>query len=57
VGEGKVNDESYLVSFNLCNEEWLTTHSPIENVQDGDVDLVVLYGHVAMISNRKKTCF
>ncbi|KAK2384698.1 F-box/kelch-repeat protein [Trifolium repens] len=54
---GKVDEESSLVSFNLCNEEWLTTDSPIENVHDGDVDLVVLYGHVAMISNRKKTCF
>jgi hypothetical protein len=27
---------------------WLTTPSPIENVQDGDVDLVVLYGHMLL---------
>ncbi|CAJ2649675.1 unnamed protein product [Trifolium pratense] len=54
---GKVNNESYLVSFNLCKEAFLITPSPIENVQDGDVDLVVLYGHVAMISNRNKTSF
>jgi hypothetical protein len=45
---GKVNNESFLVSFNLCNEVWLTTPSPIENVQDGDVDLVVLYGHMLL---------
>jgi F-box interacting protein len=54
---GNVNNELFLVSFNFCNEVCLTTPSPIENVQDCDADLVVLYGHVAMISNRKKTSF
>jgi molecular chaperone HtpG len=50
---GQENEESYLVSYNLCNEVCISTPSPIKYVFD--VDLMVFKGYVAMISNCKKT--
>ncbi|XP_045810195.1 F-box/kelch-repeat protein At3g23880-like [Trifolium pratense] len=53
----ETNNETCLVSFNLCNEVCLTTPSPLPDVPpDGfGVHLTVLNGSLALISNRKNT--
>jgi hypothetical protein len=51
LGEG--HDESYLVSFNLSNEVFFKT--PFEQNVDFCYELVVLYGSVAIISNKTWT--
>jgi molecular chaperone HtpG len=52
----KTNNKSCLVSFDLCNEVFLTTPSPLADVPDGFyVHLIVLNGSIALMSNLKKT--
>ncbi|XP_004509871.1 F-box/kelch-repeat protein At3g06240-like [Cicer arietinum] len=53
---GKTIDKTHVVSFDLCNEVFFFTPSPLEDVHDDfDVHLVGLNGNVAMISNYKNT--
>jgi hypothetical protein len=54
---GETNNKTCLVSFNLCDEVFLTTPSPLADVPgDGfDVQLTVLNGSIALISNQKGT--
>ncbi|GAU18407.1 hypothetical protein TSUD_202960 [Trifolium subterraneum] len=53
---GETNNKTCLVSFNLCNEVWLTTPSPLADMPGGfNVHLTVLNGYIALISNWKKT--
>jgi F-box interacting protein len=54
---GEKHNKTCLVSFNLCDEVFLTTPSPLADVPgDGfDVQLTVLNGSIALISNQKGT--
>jgi F-box interacting protein len=54
---GEKHNKTCLVSFNLCDEVFLTTPSPLADVPDDgfDVQLMVLNGSIALISNQKET--
>jgi molecular chaperone HtpG len=52
----RYDDEEYLVSFNMSNEMFVTTHIPLDmddsfNIRFARKHLVVLNGYIAMVSN------